>query len=382
MSPEPLTQCENCGAPLAGEFCAQCGQQAIDYRRSLVHILADAADSFFNWDAKFFRSIGVLLAKPWRLTNDFNAGRRARYVHPLRLYLLASISFFLIVRAFTSNGTVPIEIGAGDRAELASQLEKFTGPESPLNPEARARVEVLREKISRSDGQVTVDERREIKAAVREVMKSTIRQSWSSNERAKIRQTVDNLPVAEAPPAPGDPATPPGEKKKIHFSWGGGGGEATPFQKWMEERIKSKVGEDGTKVTLFLDTLRSNIPTMMLFCIPAFALILKVLYLGSGRFYIEHLVYALHIHSFLFLGVGVILLLVAALDRLLPAFSGLAIGLLTLALTAQVFLSIARVYRQRWFVSLLKFSFGGVAYLVVLSLAIALTGFVTLLLPA
>jgi hypothetical protein len=62
-------------------------------------VALDALDSFLNWDTKFLNSVGVLLLRPWRLTNDFNAGRRVRYVHPLRLYLLASIAFFLLAQA-------------------------------------------------------------------------------------------------------------------------------------------------------------------------------------------------------------------------------------------------------------------------------------------
>ena len=57
----------------------------------------------------------------------------------------------------------------------------------------------------------------------------------------------------------------------------------------MEKRIKDKVGEDGTKGRLFLDTLRSNIPAMMLCCIPLFAFVLKILYIRKRRFYVEHL---------------------------------------------------------------------------------------------
>ena len=57
----------------------------------------DALDSFLNWDTKFLNTVGVLLTRPGKLTNDFNVGRRVRYVHPLRLYLLASIAFFLLL---------------------------------------------------------------------------------------------------------------------------------------------------------------------------------------------------------------------------------------------------------------------------------------------
>ena len=99
----PLTHCENCGAALTGPYCAQCGQPAIDYRRSFGSLLVDAADAFFNFDARFFQSFGLLLFKPWRLTNEFVEGKRARHVHPLRVYLIASVMFFLVINFLSKN---------------------------------------------------------------------------------------------------------------------------------------------------------------------------------------------------------------------------------------------------------------------------------------
>ncbi len=384
-----LTHCENCGAALTGNYCVDCGQQAVDYRRSLFHILVDAADSFFNWDTKFFKTIGVLLRKPWCLTNDFNAGRRARYVHPLRLYLLASITFFLVLRAMQFATPAQVELTAADRSEFAAGLEKLTGPDSPLNPESRARIDALRERLREGDGTLTAAERAEIKTAYVETMKSTMRDRWSKDERDKMRQTLRRFPENKTPllsvrteaDSPGAPPTAPPAPEGFNMKWGHDDQPKTPFQNWMERRIKDKVGDDGTKVTLFLETLRSNIPTMLLFCIPLFALILKVLYLGRRRFYVEHLVYALHIHSFIFLGVAVLLALVLAANRFAPVVSGLLIGLFSLTLTVQVFLSIRRVYGQGWFFTFLKFALGGVVYLIVLALAVGVTAFVTILLP-
>jgi hypothetical protein len=78
----------------------------------------------------------------------------------------------------------------------------------------------------------------------------------------------------------------------IQFNAGDPGSKG-PWEAWFEERVKEKIGEDGTKVELFIETLRNNIPTMMLCCIPLFAFVLKVLYIRQRRYYIEHLVYAL-----------------------------------------------------------------------------------------
>src|SRR5213595_4205542 len=99
----PLTHCENCGAELHGHWCAKCGQPAIEYRRSFRHVVADLLNEFLNWDSKFFTTIALLILKPWRLTNEFLAGKRVRYVKPLRLYLLASILFFFAVNYGTKG---------------------------------------------------------------------------------------------------------------------------------------------------------------------------------------------------------------------------------------------------------------------------------------
>lgn len=150
----------------------------------------------------------------------------------------------------------------------------------------------------------------------------------------------------------------------------------------MEKQIKDKIGEDGSKARLFLDTLRSNIPVMMLCCIPLFAFVLKVLYIRKGRFYVEHLVYALHIHTFLYVAVIITTLGAMAANRTLPALSGWIIGLMSCAIFVQIFLSIRRVYGQGWFFTTLKFVLGGIVYLVILVLAVGATAFITLLLPS
>src|SRR3989441_11318166 len=132
-----LTHCENCGAQLHGHWCAQCGQAAIDYRRSFRHVIADLLDEFLNWDSKFFATIGLLLVRPWRLTNQFLAGHRVRYVHPLRLYLLASILFFFAVNYWAKSIHLqPSKITSKDRAEIEAALEARN-----LTPEQRAKVE-------------------------------------------------------------------------------------------------------------------------------------------------------------------------------------------------------------------------------------------------
>jgi len=134
-----LTHCENCGAQLTGNYCAQCGQAAVDYRRSFRHVVADVLESFLNWDSKFFTTIALLVLKPWRLTNAFLAGKRVRYVNPLRLYLLASILFFFAVNYGAKGINFDAsKLGPKDRADLEAELKK-----EDLPPVAREKLEAL-----------------------------------------------------------------------------------------------------------------------------------------------------------------------------------------------------------------------------------------------
>jgi hypothetical protein len=109
---------------------------------------------------------------------------------------------------------------------------------------------------------------------------------------------------------------------------------------------------------------------------------LKVLYVRRRLFYIDHLIYALHIHTFFYAGIMLIVLATIGLNRFVPGLiAGWMIALLWIAFVMQIFLSIRFVYRQGWFFSIFKFLFGGFVYLIVLVLALAVTFFATLVLP-
>src|SRR5437016_8656340 len=303
--PPPLTHCENCGAPLTGHWCAKCGQPAIDYRRSFRHVIADVLDSFLNWDSKFFATLGLLITRPWRLTNEFLTGRRVRYVHPLRLYLLASILFFL---------------GVNQLAKSAHLRPNTNFKREELPPEARAKYNAAMAKVPAADRE--------------DFFKTTDKDNSSKSA----------------------------------------------FEKWVEARAKEKFGENGANAQAFLITLINNLPGMMLCCIPLFAFVLKILYLRRHIFYINHLIYALHIHTFAYVGIMLIIFATIGLNHLAPNMMGW-IAIPWLAFAAQIFISIRRVYRQGWFMSVIKFFFGGFAYLMVLSVALAATFFVTLAMP-
>ena len=344
-----LTHCENCGAQLDGHWCGQCGQAAVDYRRSFRHVVVDVLDSFLNWDSKFFTTIALLIAKPWRLTNEFLAGKRVRYVNPLRLYLLASILFFVVVN-YGAKGLrfEPGKLNPKDREELKADLK-----DQDLPPAAREKLEAL------------------------------LRESpLPSSSSSMAPSPATNVPSPSPAPETDKQKREYGKIGDRPFVMFDEAKSTTPFERWIEARAKDKMGEQGTKMGLFIATLFSNLPYMMLCCIPLFAFVLKILYLRRHILYIDHLIYALHIHTFFYIGIMLIALATVGLNRAAPGpIAGWVIALLWIAFVVQIFLSIRRVYRQGWFISVFKFLFGGFVYFVVLAVALAATFFVTLVWP-
>ena len=352
---KPLTHCENCGAELQGHWCAQCGQPAIEYRRSFRHVIADLLNEFLNWDSKFFATIALLIVKPWRLTNAFLAGHRVRYVNPLRLYLLASILFFFAVNYGAHDlHFEPGKLSPKDRAELEADLKREGFP-----------------------------------PAAREELQALLRESSPSPAPSPSTNALPPAPAASANASPSSSAPETDKHKQEYgkigerpFLFSDSAKSSTPFERWIEARAKEKMGEHGTKMGLFIATLFSNLPYMMLCCIPLFALVLKVLYFRRHIFYIDHLIYALHIHTFFYVGIMLIVLATIGLNRVAPGLiAGWIIALLWTAFIVQIFLSIRRVYRQGWFVSSFKFLFGGFVYFMVLVAAFVATFFATLLMP-
>lgn len=91
--------CKNCGASAAGEYCFNCGQKIkIHADPSLHDVLHDGIHEFLHIDGKIFQTIWILFRYPGRLTKEYLAGHRVRYIHPIRLYLTLTLSliYFLM----------------------------------------------------------------------------------------------------------------------------------------------------------------------------------------------------------------------------------------------------------------------------------------------
>ena len=96
MTEAAPANCKNCRALLSGRFCASCGQAANVHVPTTRELVRELLEGLTHSDSRLWRTLKSLWFKPGKLTQEFIAGRRVAYLPPFRLYLIASILFFLL----------------------------------------------------------------------------------------------------------------------------------------------------------------------------------------------------------------------------------------------------------------------------------------------
>ena len=97
VAASPIESCPNCSTSLLGSHCHECGQKKIDADEySLKRFIGRAITDFTDLESnKFFRTLSAMIFRPGLLAAEYLAGRRGRYLGPLKLYLTFSALYFL-----------------------------------------------------------------------------------------------------------------------------------------------------------------------------------------------------------------------------------------------------------------------------------------------
>lgn len=86
--------CPNCGAHAPLAYCPGCGQVQDVRPPSVRAWVTQSLDDVFDVNGRLPRTLSSLVRSPGLLTSEWLAGRRARYLAPLRLYVLCSLAMF------------------------------------------------------------------------------------------------------------------------------------------------------------------------------------------------------------------------------------------------------------------------------------------------
>jgi hypothetical protein len=147
------SECGNCGATLMGPYCYNCGQHAHESARSISALTHDAWHLATHIDGRFWQSLYILLLKPGKLTKEYFAERRARYLPPVRLYLVLSVLFFAFGLATPAKHSVPPTAAAANAAAPSNAAPEEAAAEKVPAAKKKSRKSILR--ISNCDNIIT-----------------------------------------------------------------------------------------------------------------------------------------------------------------------------------------------------------------------------------
>ncbi len=332
--------CPNCNTEnlSAANYCIQCGQKKVILKVKIWEFLIEFADSVFNIDNKFFWTLKNVFV-PARLTKEYFEGVRKKYYHPLRIYFVSVIIFFFVL-SFLETGDILQVNGTND---IGGIIEK----RSELDDQKQIIKSSMDSFQMEHIGEPGID-----------LLDSLYKELYFVLDSSKFKFT-DTLPVG-----------------KINLKFLFDSLELTNhelFVQDIDEVIESKgintwyqrltlrqILKGSRDIGLFNKFLFANLTWLFLALIPVFAIIMKLFYLRRKRYFIEHLVFLLHLFTALILSSSFLLTIYILFE------SSQAVILPILVILMFVFPLIAfRVYyKQSWIKTILKFFIIGFSFMV------------------
>lgn len=333
--------CLNCGATVGERYCSHCGQENTEPRESVGHLVGHFFADVTHFDSKIFTTLKDLVFRPGLLTREYAAGRRTSYLNPIRMYIFISALFFLAL--FAGND----EEGHGSLEESAHATNIYRQGFADSLREAGG-ADSLRRRVN---GEIAakLDTTEKVKAGEESMF-------FSMGSGAKITidlvqnkyKTLREYDSVEA-------HAPDSNRPKGLYGW------------MMRRNMQLKEEHGGRSHIRIEKSLHHTIPKIMFVLLPLFALFTGWFYSRKKYYYVQHAIFSIHFHSFIFLLFLVVLLLARLIDNDAWAI-GLA-GIAWLLVFVYLIAALKGMYGQSFWWSLLK----GVAISVLYLAAIIVT---------
>ena len=129
-------RCGNCGETAGPRFCPQCGQEVEARHGPLWEVCREFLSEWLLLDSKLLRSLRALV-HPARLSELYLGGKRAPFLRPFRLYLVASVVLFSTVLTLEPPDPTDLDLYIGGQlvgseipGEVADSVEFKVGPKT------------------------------------------------------------------------------------------------------------------------------------------------------------------------------------------------------------------------------------------------------------
>jgi len=323
-TPEPQAKiCRNCQTTLVENaiYCSHCSQKYTTGKIPVWELIKEFFSEQLNLDSKLFKTIYALLI-PGKLTIVYFEGKHKSLVSPLRTFLITAIILF-----------AAISFQVGD--QNIDGLEDL----SANNIVSRAERNVAINNLD-SIKQVVIDEFNDpnVEAALDSMFLNFKNVEGGKSDSTTLGRFTTSGFDENFKVDPKDITELSLDELADKYN------VSNTFERYFfKQQVKALKNGSG----LFQYFL-GKLTFMVLLMMPFLALLLKLLYIRRGFYYVEHLIFSFHYHSFSFL--------IIALMVLCGKYLGDWIALLIVGINVYQFMAMKRVYQQSFFKTFIKFS--------------------------
>jgi hypothetical protein len=278
--------CLNCQAAVHGRYCHVCGQENIEPKESFWHLITHFFYDITHFDGKFFSTLRYLLFKPGFLSHEYLKGKRASYLHPIRMYVFTSAFFFLVFFSATKEEEGVLKVNDATDQSAASIIKK-------LEKKKKNIVDVIDEDTSSVVGkQIMVSTLANIDSDL-----ALIRRDTTAKKKLRtIKNSEYNFLAGTA-----------GNKYKTIKSYDSAQAVMPEDKRdnWLERRfthqnlrLREKYNNDGKAIwKAIIEKFNHLFPQMLFVSLPLFALMLQLLYVRRRKFYyVNHVIFTIHMY--------------------------------------------------------------------------------------
>ena len=338
----PTGYCANCDHPALENFCPACGQKTHIETPTLWEFIHEYLHHYIALEGTLTRTLWMLIAYPGRLTAEYVAGRRQRYIKPVQLYLTMSFIFFVLFGLF---GHLPVSGGDIETAQTANKekvvKELMDDPDEDVAAAAASMGNIL--EPSKANVKKNSDAGK---------TEQSLKENGVLHDKSKESEAVAASDVAGAAENTGSPASTKAEAESEHNSI------TIAWIKRAAKRFKDyQLHPEETRKELGKEALH-KIPYAVFVLMPLFAFLLWLVYFCRHLVYGVHLVLAFHLHAFIFL------LFLLLMIPFVP------LELLTIGFPIYFVIALRQVYQGRWLAQILRALFLMGLYLICVGIAL------------
>ncbi len=362
--------CLNCGAHLTGRYCHICGQENTEPKETVWGLVSHFFNDITHFDGKFFSTVKCLVTKPGFLSSEYLKGRRASYLHPIRMYVFTS-AFFFIIFFWLFNPEQMINGKKDNKEQLAElteasislkeKLVKTKGEEEKaavqraivhtdahvLQLEKQLKEEQLLDSVNTARKLVLLD-------SARARVKANPLLSGSLPDKALNTDSAGALKIKEINTGDGDFIKLDNGELEYHSQLAYDSVQkelpAARRDGWFKSAMShkaiaySKKWKNGKKeaIALFMEKFMHNLPQAMFVSLPAFAFLLLILYSRRRFYYADHGIFTIH----LLCAVYIILLVIFAFNKVQAGTGWQWLGIISDLLAVAIFFYLYKAMRK------------------------------------